>query len=366
MDEQDSLQGLDSTQMQSFVLPKDSISVNVYVNVKNTGEQAEKAKAAVDTARSNEPITEQMTESVKTSWDKITDKLSGWVEDIILNLPNFILAALIFIFAYWLSRRVKKLVSKVLRNAIRQTSVRDLIANFASIVVLGIGFLMALNVLNLNEVLTSLLAGAGVAGLAIGLALQGTLANTFSGIFLAVRDVISVGDWVDTNGYSGEVVGIDLRNTQIKEGDNNIVVIPNQMILDNPFKNYGLTKRIRTTIDCGVGYESDLDKVKEVAIEAMKELFPPEPNENIEFHYLAFGGSSIDFQLRFWVNSQQALTAFEAKSKAIIALKKAFDAHDINIPFPIRTVFHYDETKKGNAEEESTDVSEKEEKKPKE
>lgn len=366
MDEQDSLQGLDSTQMQSFVLPKDSISVNVYVNVKNTGEQAEKAKAAVDTARSNEPITEQMTESVKTSWDKITDKLSGWVEDIILNLPNFILAALIFIFAYWLSRRVKKLVSKVLRNAIRQTSVRDLIANFASIVVLGIGFLMALNVLNLNEVLTSLLAGAGVAGLAIGLALQGTLANTFSGIFLAVRDVISVGDWVDTNGYSGEVVGIDLRNTQIKEGDNNIVVIPNQMILDNPFKNYGLTKRIRTTIDCGVGYESDLDKVREVAIEAMKELFPPEPNENIEFHYLAFGGSSIDFQLRFWVNSQQALTAFEAKSKAIIALKKAFDANDINIPFPIRTVFHYDETKKGNAEEESTDASEKEEKKPKE
>lgn len=365
MDEQDSLQGLDSTQMQSFVLPKDSISVNVYVNVKNTEQKAQQAKAAIDTARSDEPITDQMTASVKTSWEKITDKLSGWVEDIVLNLPNFILAALIFVLFYWLSRKVKQLVGRLLQNAIRQTSVRDLIANFASIVVLGIGFLMALNVLNLNEVLTSLLAGAGVAGLAIGLALQGTLANTFSGIFLAVRDVISVGDWVDTNGYSGEVISIDLRNTQIKEGDNNIVVIPNQMILDNPFKNYGLTKRIRTTIDCGVGYESDLEKVREVAIEAMKELFPPEPNENIEFHYLAFGGSSIDFQLRVWVNSQQALTAFEAKSKAIVALKKAFDAHDINIPFPIRTVFHYDETKKGGAEEQEdadSTSSEKEEK----
>lgn len=366
MDEQDSLQVLDSLQVQSFVQAKDSINVNVFVNIKNGAEAAEKAKAVQDTGRSTEPIGEQMTESVKTSWDKITDKISGWAEDIVLNLPNFILAILIFAIAYWLSRHVKQWINKLLIKAVRQTSVRGLIANFASIVVLGIGFLMALNVLNLNEVLTSLLAGAGVAGLAIGLALQGTLANTFSGIFLAIRDVISIGDWVDTNGYSGEVISIDLRNTQLKEGDNNIVVIPNQMILDNPFKNYGLTKRIRTTINCGVGYESDLEKVREVAREAIRELYPPEPNENVEFHYLEFGGSSIDFQLRFWVNSRQALTAFEAKSKAIVALKKAFDAHNVNIPFPIRTVFHYDETAKTNTEEQDTeeqeDVSKKDKK----
>jgi small conductance mechanosensitive channel len=356
MDEQDSLQVLDSLQVQSFVYPKDSINVNVFVNVKNTAAEAAKtAKDELDTARSNDPITEQMTASVKTSWDKITDKLSGWMEDLVLNLPNFILALLIFALFYWLSRHVKSWINRLLIKAVRQTSVRSLIANFASIVVLGIGFLMALNVLNLNEVLTSLLAGAGVAGLAIGLALQGTLANTFSGIFLAIRDVISIGDWVDTNGYSGEVVNIDLRNTQIKEGDNNIVVIPNQMILDNPFKNYGLTKRIRSTINCGVGYESDLEKVRDVARDAIRELYPPEPNENIEFHYLEFGGSSIDFQLRFWVNSKQALTAFEAKSKAIVALKKAFDKHDINIPFPIRTVFHYDETERSGSEEQERD-----------
>ncbi len=360
MDEQDSLQLLDSLQVQSFVQAKDSINVNVFVNIKNGAEAVEKAiKARLDTARSNEPITEQMTASVKTSWEKITDKLSGWVEDIVLNLPNFILALLLFLLFYWLSRHVKQWINKLLTHAVRQASVRNLIANFASIVILAIGFLMALNVLNLNEVLTSLLAGAGVAGLAIGLALQGTLANTFSGIFLAIRDVISIGDWVDTNGYSGEVIDIDLRNTQIKEGDNNIVVLPNQMILDNPFKNYGLTKRVRTTINCGVGYESDLEQVRDVALEAMRELYPPEPNENIEFHYLEFGASSIDFQLRVWVNSKQALTAFEAKSKAIVALKKAFDKNNINIPFPIRTVLYHDQTAKAGEDSETTEEQEK-------
>ncbi|WMX14111.1 MULTISPECIES: mechanosensitive ion channel family protein [unclassified Aureispira] len=287
----------------------------------------------------DEKITDQFQDQMTSSWDKIMDKLAHWVDAIILNLPNLILAILIFTIAYWLSTYVKNWVNKLLRKPIKEASIRGLISNIASIVFITLGLILALNVLNLNDVLTSILAGAGVAGLAVGLALQGTLANTFSGIFLAVRDVISVGDWVETNGYSGSIVEIDLRNTKLKEADNNIVVIPNQMILDNPFKNYGLTTKIRSTIKCGVAYGSDLEAVQEIAKEAIKELYPPQGGQEIEFHYLEFGGSSIDFQLRFWVNATKKLTALEAKSKAMIALKKAFDANNIDIPFPIRTLY---------------------------
>lgn len=287
----------------------------------------------------DDKLTDQFQNQMTSSWDKIMDKIAGWIDAVVLNLPNLILAILIFSVAYWMSTYVKNWVNKLLRKAIKEASIRGLISNMASIIFISLGLVLALNVLNLNDVLTSILAGAGVAGLAVGLALQGTLANTFSGIFLAIRDVLSVGDWVETNGFSGVILEIDLRNTKLKETDNNIVVIPNQMILDNPFKNYGLTTKIRSTIKCGVAYGSDLEAVQTIAKEAITELYPPQGKQEVEFHYLEFGGSSIDFQLRFWVNATKKLTALEAKSKAMIALKKAFDAHDIDIPFPIRTLY---------------------------
>jgi len=281
---------------------------------------------------------------MKSSWDKVLNRLSGWIDATVYNLPNLIIAAIVFLLSFWLSNNLSSWSDKTLKRFIKQASIRALISNVLSVTIIAIGLFIALGVLNLDELLQSLLAGAGVAGLAIGLALQGTLSNTFSGIFLAIKDIVNVGDWIETNGFSGTVVEIDLRNTKLKEGDNNIVVIPNKMVLENPFKNFGLTKRIRTSIECGVAYDSDLRAVKEIATNTIKKLYPPNQNERIEFHYLNFGGSSIDFQLRFWVKATADLTAVEAKSDAIIAIKDAFDSNQIDIPYPIRTIYVNQET----------------------
>ena len=275
---------------------------------------------------------------MESSWDKMFDRILNWVDSAILNLPNLLIAIIIFITSFWLSKNLENWSNKALKKVIKQASIRSLISNVLSIVIIAFGLFLALGILNLDEVLKSLLAGAGVAGLAIGLALQGTLANTFSGIFLAIKDVLNVGDWVETNGFSGRVIEIDLRNTKIKEADNNIVVIPNKLVLDNPFKNFGLTNRIRTSIECGVSYDSNLKNVKKLGVDTIVKLFPPRNLEKVEFHYLKFGASSIDFQIRFWVEATANLTSVEAKSEAIIALKEAFDDNNIDIPFPIRTI----------------------------
>lgn len=267
-------------------------------------------------------------------WEKMLNRILNWIDSAILNLPNLLIAIIIFIISFWLSKNLQSWSNKALKRVIKQASIRGLISNVLSIVIIAFGLFLALGVLNLDEVLQSLLAGAGVAGLAIGLALQGTLANTFSGIFLAIKDVLNVGDWVETNGFSGKVIEIDLRNTKIKEADNNIVVIPNKMVLDNPFKNFGLTNRIRTSIECGVSYDSNLRKVKELGVNTITKLFPPRSLEKVEFHYLDFGASSIDFQIRFWVDATANLTSVEAKSEAIMAIKEAFDKNKIDIPFP--------------------------------
>lgn len=276
---------------------------------------------------------------MESSWNNMLNRIASWVDMAIVNLPNLLIAIIIFIISFWLSKNLQNWSDKTLKRVIKQASIRGLISSVLSILIIAFGLFLALGILNLDEVLKSLLAGAGVAGLAVGLALQGTLANTFSGIFLAIKDVLNVGDWVETNGYSGKVIEIDLRNTKIKESDNNIVVIPNKMVLENPFKNYGLTQRIRTDLQCGVAYESNLREVKALTIKTIREIYPPNKNENVEFHYLEFGGSSIDFQVRFWVTATANLSAVEAKSEAIMAIKEIFDDNGIDIPYPIRTIY---------------------------
>jgi len=281
------------------------------------------------------------------SYESIGDKLQRWFDSLITNLPNLVVAIIVFALAYILSSIIRKYLKRFLKKFIEQASLRSLIATIASIVIIAMGLFIALGVLNLDTFLKSLLAGAGVAGLAIGLALQSSLSNTFSGIYLSLRDIINIGDWVETNGFSGFVEEINLRNTVIKESDNNLVMIPNKMVVENAFKNYGLTERVRVVLKCGIGYESKLVEVEETVKEIIAKQFPPGNNENIEFHYLEFGDSSINFQIRFWIQAKSKLTILEARSTAIKLIKAAFDEKGINIPFPIRTLhINAEDTKK--------------------
>ncbi|GAB2770566.1 mechanosensitive ion channel family protein [Salinimicrobium soli] len=276
--------------------------------------------------------------NINDSISGIWEKLGEWLDSLILGLPNFILAVLVFTLFVIAAKYLGKLLDRLLRFKVRQDSIREITIKIMKVVVIAIGFFVALGLLNLNTVLTSVLAGAGVVGLAIGLALQGTLNNTFSGILLSFLPELQIGDWIENNGYAGRVVEINLRSIVIKEADNNYVVIPNSQVIDAPFKNFSRTSRSRVMVDCGVAYNSDLEMVRDLTLKTISELFPPKNNEEVEFMYKEFGDSSINFVARFWTNATTNREILIARSKAIIEIKKAFDAHDINIPFPIRTL----------------------------
>ncbi len=276
---------------------------------------------------------------IESSIQLITDKLQSWFDAFVSNLPNLGLAFIVLLVSYFLSKYIYKIVLKIISTRVEQPSLQRLVARAASVGIVVAALVLVLAILNLNQALTSMLTGAGVSGLVIGLALQGTLSNTFSGIVLSVRKNIQIGNWIKSNGYEGEVVDINLRNTVVKEADNNIVLIPNKMMVENPIKNFSTTTKTRITLLCGVGYESDLDKVERLTRETLASSFDKDdPESNIEFYYTEFGDSSINFMSRFWIEAQSGLEKLRAKSKAIIALKKAFDREDINIPFPIRTL----------------------------
>lgn len=275
---------------------------------------------------------------ITTAFDKVLDKLGGWGEAIILKTPNFILAILVFVIFWYVGKYTSHFIKKVLLKKVGQESIKAVIARISFIVIVTIGFFSALAILDLDKVLTSVLAGAGVVGLAIGLALQGTLHNTFSGFILSFLPNIQIGDWIVTNNHEGRVVDINLRSVTIIEKDNNAVVIPNSKIIDSPFKNFSGTMRSRISVECGVGYESDLELVKKVTIEAIASVFEQMRNEEIELFYTEFGDSSINFVVRYWTNVKDRRDILSAQSLGILAIKKAYNSHDINIPFPIRTL----------------------------
>lgn len=272
----------------------------------------------------------------------LLQKLTNWYEIVTLNLPNFLLAVIVFGLSYLLSRKLNSYLSnKLLKNRVKQESLRLLIANLSSFVLIAIGILLSLSALNLDGAIKSLLAGAGVAGLAVGLALKGALSNIFSGMVLSVKDFINVGDWVESNGYSGSVEKITLRNTFIREKDNNLVIIPNSTFLSQPFKNYGITASNKLIIKCGVHYDSNLREVKKVLFNMIEENFPlPSQDKKPQILFNNFGGTSIDFEMRFWFDPNTKSSHVEAKSEAIILIQEYFAKANIDIPYPIRTVIH--------------------------
>ncbi len=278
-----------------------------------------------------------MVDQIRVSLEKLLQKLVNWFDAAILNLPNFVLAILVFVLAIYLSKKISTKVISSLDNRVKQSSIKNLIGSGISIVIVLIGIVLALGILNLDQALNSLIAGAGVAGLAIGLAVQGTLSNTFSGISLSIKSDINVGDFIETNGIAGTVESINLRDTKIRTIDNNLVVIPNNSISENPYKNYSLTNDLKVVLELGVGYESDLDKVFQITKEIITNAFPYKKGL-FEFYYTSFGDSAIDIQIRFWISARDEYSLTSAKSRAIMLIKKGFEKESINIPFPITTI----------------------------
>ncbi|WOD43316.1 mechanosensitive ion channel family protein [Hwangdonia lutea] len=299
-----------------------------------------------------------METTITEAFDAIVTKLKDWLSTLIEYLPNFGLALLVLITAFFVAKYVNKYTYKLVSKKVKQESVAQIISRISAVVLVLLGLYVALGILNLSKTLTSLLATAGVAGLAIGLALQNTLSNTVAGIVLSFRKKIQIGNWVETNGFSGEVIDINLKEFVLKEADNNIVIMPNKMILENPLKNYSLTTKMRVSIECGVGYESDLEQVKSLTKQTIAQAFDQvESEDNVEFYYTEFGGSSINYLCRFWIDAESMLEKLRAKTTAIIEIKKAYDKAGINIPFPIRTL-QFDNKLALENSEQSKEISE--------
>lgn len=268
----------------------------------------------------------------------LTENVTAWFHTMVTMLPNIAIALTVLALSWFLARLAARLTEKVVGHASDNPQVVRLVGSAVRTGVLTLGLFIALGVLELDKTVTSLLAGVGVLGIALGFAFQDIAANFVAGVLLAMRRPFRIGDLVETNDVLGRIERTDLRATVLRRVDGPLVIIPNKAVFQNPIINYSDAPRRRVEVNMGVSYGPDLQRAQELAVEAVTPIAKEVGDGEVELFYKEFGASSIDFVVRLWVSDSEQVVTFETRSRMIKAIKTAYDAHGIGIPFPIRTL----------------------------
>ncbi|MEE3080062.1 MAG: mechanosensitive ion channel family protein [Bdellovibrionota bacterium] len=275
---------------------------------------------------------------LKSIFSLLEERLVSWYEIVIKSIPNIIASIFIILIFIFLAKLARKVFSKVLPRISKNEAVTSLLDTIIYFIIILIGFFVSLEILNLDKTVTSLLAGAGVLGLALGFAFQEIASNFVSGIFIAFREPYKLGDIVQLDQHFGKITNINLRTTSITTFQGLEIIIPNKHMFTKPFTNFTTTPKRRIDIEVGVSYEDNLEKVEKVTKEALLNINEIINDEEPEVFFKEFSDSSINLVARIWIHYPENQAFLKARHKAIINIKKHYDKNGISIPFPIRTI----------------------------
>ncbi|MEQ9563582.1 MAG: mechanosensitive ion channel [Woeseiaceae bacterium] len=269
-------------------------------------------------------------------WEKLFGELQTTGVDLGLNL----LAAIVI---FYVGRFVARMLTKGVRRVMEGQSVDPILVSFVtSLVQWGLmAFVIIAAITKLGVQTASLVALIGAAGLAVGLALQGSLANFAAGVLIVLFRPYRVGDYVEAAGVAGSVVQVQVLTTILHTPDNKEIIIPNGQIMSSIITNYSANATRRIDLVFGVSYSDDLDKVRKIIEElvAADSRILKDPECQIAVSELA--DSSVNFVVRPWSSTADY---WSVRFDLIEAVKKRFDKEGISIPFPQRDVHIYQES----------------------
>ncbi|HSI76165.1 MAG TPA: mechanosensitive ion channel domain-containing protein [Lunatimonas sp.] len=251
-------------------------------------------------------------------------------------IPKLILAILLYFLGTYVIKFVKRAIDKMFTKYEIDPSLATFLGSFLQ----GVLYvLLALAILpTLGIQVTSFIAVLGAAGLAVGLALQGSLANFAGGVLILVFKPFKVGDTIEAQGTLGAVEAIDILYTTVRNFDNKVVTIPNGSLANNNITNFSDKPTRRVELPVGVAYGTDLKKTRQIVLDvlAKDERIHADPEPVVKF--TNFGDSSLDLSIRCWTDTSNLWPVFWDNMEAI---KEAFESNDIEIPFPQQDIHHY-------------------------
>jgi small-conductance mechanosensitive channel len=265
----------------------------------------------------------------------ITNILQQLLIDFTTLLPKLIAALVVFFIGLYLATIVRRMVQKGLKNRSKNPEPVTLLSQLAYWLTVILMAALSLQMVGFN--LTAFLAGLGIAGFTIGFALQDVSKNFIAGLLMLIQEPFEHGETIEVGGYTGNVMGIDLRATKIKTLDGRIVLIPNGEVITSAITNFSKAEARRVEISTGVAYESDPDFVRQTALEAISGIdgLLGEPIPEVLFQN--FGSPTLDLTIYFWIDTNQT-NVVRAKDAGLKAIKNAFDRAQIDMPLPAQTI----------------------------
>ncbi|MDW7547781.1 mechanosensitive ion channel family protein [Pseudoalteromonas peptidolytica] len=276
--------------------------------------------------------------NIEKFWTLINDKLISWLEAAVQLLPNLVLALATLLVFIVLAKVASVWFSKAISKAVKTDQVATLITSIFKISIIVIGIFFALDIVRLSGAVMSLLAGAGIIGLAIGFAFQDMTENLIAGFVMGVRKPFVVGDIIKTKDCFGTVSKINLRNTLVENFYGQLSYIPNKILFKNELQNYTKLGKRRIEIPFGISYSDDPEHARKVIVEAINELDFVVNKQESDVYAESFGDSSINLLLWFWVDYPKEPGFMLIRHRAICTINKVLADNNILIPFPIRTL----------------------------
>lgn len=279
-----------------------------------------------------------MQETIKQSLKEflfLQDVVANLLAQLILFLPKLIAGFIVMIAFYLAYRILRFIIRRSLQKADISYSVTNLIIKVVKYVCLGLAIILVADQIGIKII--TLISTLGVAGIALGLAAQQTLANFISGIIILVSKPFRENDYVELEDTFGKVERISLRSTMLITLDNILVDIPNQKIVESKIVNHTFNEHIRLRIQVGIAYKEYIPKAQEVLLNLVKDderiLKKPKP----EVVVTEIADSSINLEVMVWIKDsrQEVPIRYDLRQQ----VKMALDEAQIQIPFPHRQLF---------------------------
>ena len=248
------------------------------------------------------------------------------------SLLPFITRIVVAILVLLISKFVIKKLMNAFRKGFEKAKMDPTVKSFLiSLIRAALYILVIIGLVEILGVATATIVSViASAGLAIGLALQGSLSNLAGGLLILILKPFKIGDYISASGVDGSVVSIDIFYTKIRTPDNRDIVIPNGVLSNNTITNVTAQDKRRLDIIASASYNDDIDKVKEVLYEIINESQYTIKDEISKVFISQYAGSSVDYNVRFWVKSEDY---WEAKFAVTEEIKKRFDKAGIEIPY---------------------------------
>ncbi|MGK7952795.1 MAG: mechanosensitive ion channel family protein [Xenococcaceae cyanobacterium] len=276
--------------------------------------------------------------------DTVVNSLRELLGSAIKIFPALVTALIIIMLTRYAAQFNRNIADRIGRKTLDSKSLQLLLRKTAHVATWIVGIVLACVVAFPGLRLGDIIATLGLSSVAIGFAFQDIFKNFLSGILILVQRPFQIDDQIIVGDYEGTVEQIDIRTTQIRTYDGERILVPNSEVFTSAVRVRTAYNQRRTDLGVGVDYNTSLPKAKQILQKTIENVEGVLDNRPPEIDLVGFGDSSIDFVVRYWTNPRQPEVR-QVQTRAIMAIKAAFDSDNIGIPYPIRTLYFYNQDK---------------------